>query len=116
MTWLTTLPLVLLLQTPGRTQMVTVGLQDGQQVTILNPEFTGFIESSFGEAVLIYRQQDLHGELPLSNISRIEFGRYERGQPFAMYVTLRNGERLSVVSEHRNYLMVRGKTGIGPVI
>jgi hypothetical protein len=106
----------MLLQTPVRTPVVTVGLEDGRTVTIENPEFTGFIESSFGAAVLMYRQNDLHGELLLSNISRIDFGRYERGRPFAMDVTLRNGQRLAVVSEHRNYLMVRGKTDIGTVI
>jgi len=116
MTWLTTLSLLLLLQTPARPLRVVVCLADGQQIMIVNPEFTGFIESSSGAAVLMYRQKDLHGELPLYNISRIDFGRYERGQPFAMDVTLRNGERLAVVSEYRNYLMVRGRTDSGIVI
>src|SRR5215470_16738116 len=116
MTWLTTLFLLVFLQTPAATQTVTVGLENGNTVTIENPQFTGFIESSFGAAVLMYRQQNLHGQLQLSNISRIDFGRYKRGEPFALEVTLRSGQKVEVVTEHRNFLMVRGKTDIGTVI
>ena len=116
MTWLTTLFLLMFLQTPPAAQIVTVGLENGDTVTIENPQFTGFIESSFGAAVLMYRKKDLHGQLPLSNISRIDFGRYKRGEPFALEVTLRSGQKIEVVTEHRNFLMVRGKTDIGTVI
>ena len=115
MTWLASLFLMFLLQTPPPSPKVTVGLEDGQQVTIENPQFFGFIESSLGGAFLMYRQKDLHGQLPVSEISRIDFGRYERGQPYPMNITLRSGQILPVVSEYRNYLMVRGKTDIGIV-
>src|SRR5437868_5575681 len=83
--------------TPG--QKVFVGLDDGKQLTVTDPEFTGFIEGRSGDAVLMYRQENFHGEMPLKTISRIEFRPYKKGKPFPMTVTLRNGQTLEVDSE-----------------
>ena len=44
------LVLVLLLQTPEIGQKVVVGLGDGQQIVMQDPEFTGFIEGKNGDA------------------------------------------------------------------
>jgi hypothetical protein len=105
----------LLLQTPPPAQTVIVCLLDGQQIVMENPEFTGFIQGRSADAVLIYRHNGFHGEMPVSKISRIEFGPYQKGGPFAMLVTLRNGEKLNVLSEYRGYVMVRGNTEAGSV-
>jgi hypothetical protein len=110
-----TLVLAFLLQTPPPSQKVIVGLLDGQQVVIENPDFSGFIQGRAGAAVLIYRHNNFHGEMPVTTISRIEFGRYRKGQPFAMEVTLRNGQKLEVVSEHRDYVSLTGNTDAGSV-
>jgi len=112
---MTNLVLALLLQTQVLSPKVVVGLEDGQQLVLENPSFMGFIQGAGFDAVLMYRQKNFHGEMPLSKISRIEFGRYKRGQPFVMAVTLRNGEKLEVSSDHRDYVMVKGDTGAGEV-
>lgn len=119
MTMILNLLLVLLLQAPApapaRANTVVVGLEGGQQLVIENPAFTGFIESRDGDAVLLYRQENFHGELSVKAISRIEFGEYRKGKPFAMTVTLRNGNKLEVESERRDFVMVKGKADIGTV-
>jgi hypothetical protein len=99
--------------TPG--QKVLVGLDDGKQLTVADPEFTGFIDGRSGEAVLMYRQENFHGEMPLKAISRIEFRPYRKGKPFSMTVTLRNGQTLEVDSERRDFVTLRGKTEFGTV-
>lgn len=107
--------LILLLQAPAARNSVVVGLDDGQQLVVENPQFSGFIESRDGDAVLLYRQENFHGELSIKSVSRIEFGEYKRGQPFALTVTLKNGSKLEVQSERRDFVMVKGKTDIGAV-
>jgi hypothetical protein len=95
---------------------VVVGLVDQQQLVIENPQFSGFIETrEGGEAFLLYRQQHFHGEVSLRMLSRIDFGEYRRGQPFAMTLTLKNGQKLSVQSDRRDFVMVKGRTDIGTV-
>ena len=103
----------LLLQAPG--QKVIVGLDDGRQVAVENPAFSGFIEGRNGDAVLMYRQDRVHGEMPVSIVSRIDFGLYKKGKPFPMSVTLRNGQKLEVQSEGRDFVTVKGKTDFGIV-
>lgn len=105
--------LLFLFQAPAQT--VVVGLGDGRQLVLTNPEFTGFIEGRGGEAVLMYRQENFHGEMPLNTVSRIEFGEYKRGRPFPLVVTLRNGQKLEVQSERREFVMLKGKTDFGSV-
>src|SRR5712692_1506555 len=107
--------LVLLLQTPAPGQKVVVGLGDGQQIVLENPEFSGFIEGKNGDAVLMYRQENFHGEMPMKTISRIEFGAYKKGKPVPMTVTLRNGQKLEVQSERRDFVTLKGKTDFGNV-
>ena len=109
--------LLLLLQTPAipASQTVIVGLGDGQKLVIENPEFSGFIEGRNGAAVLMYRQQNFHGEMPMSAVSRIEFREYKRGQPFPMTVTLKNGQKLEVQSERRDFVTLKGRTQFGSV-
>ncbi len=104
--------LMLLLQAP---QNVVVGLNDGMRVTVETPDFSGFIEGKGVEAVLLYRVKTFHGEMPLRMISRIEFGPYDKGKPFQLKVTLRNGDELNVESERRDFLTIRGKTDLGIV-
>lgn len=106
--------LMFLLQTPA-SQTVVVGLGDGQQLVVENPEFAGFIEGRSGDAVLMYRQQTFHGEMPMRAIARIEFGAYKKGQPFPMTVTLKNGQKLEVVSERRDFVTLKGRTEFGTV-
>src|SRR6202030_1458663 len=98
---------------PG--QKVLVGLDDGQRLTVENPDFTGFIDGHNGEAVLMYHQENYHGEMPLKTIARIEFRPYRKGKPFLMTVTLRNGQTLEVESERRDFVSLRGKTDFGTV-
>ena len=109
--------LVLLLQVPVvPPQRVVVGLTDGRQISVDNPEFSGFIQSRSGGTVLIYRQQNLHGLMLLSNISRIDFGEYKEGKPFAMMITLRDGQKIEVVSERENFITLSGRSELGPVL
>src|SRR5439155_25492845 len=67
------------------------------------------------DAVLKYRQEKLHGQMPTKAISKIEFGEYKRGQPIGLTITLRNGQKLEAQSEHRNFLMLNGKTDRGAI-
>ena len=107
------LVLLLWLQTPARP--VIIGLGDGQQLLLQNPRFSGFIEDRDSDAVLMYRQANFHGELPLKSISRIDFGEYKQGKPFPLTVTLKNGQKLEVQSERRDFVMVKGSTDAGSV-
>ena len=108
--------LLLMLQTPAVGQQVVVGLLNGQQILVQDPDFSGFIEGHNGNAVLTYRQAHVHGEMPLRDISRIEFGPYKKGQPFSLIVTLRDGRTVRLESERRNYVSLRGKTELGTVL
>ena len=107
---------LLMLQTPAAGQEVVVGFLNGQQILVQDPDFSGFIEGHNGNAILTYRQAHVHGEMPLKDISRIEFGPYKKGHPFSMVVTLRNGQMLQLESERRNYISLRGKTELGQVL
>jgi hypothetical protein len=113
--WILNLLLTLLLQAPSTSVKVVVGLIDGQQVVVENPEFSGFIQGRSTNAVLIYRHDKVHGEMPTATISKIEFGAYKRREPFAMTVTLKNGLKLDVQSERNNFVSLTGKTDIGMV-
>ena len=106
-------PAPALAPTPG--QRVLVGLGGGKELTVLDPEFMGFIEGRNGDAVLMYHQGKFHGQMPLKTIARIEFREYKRGKPFAMTVILRNGQTLLVESEFRDFVSLRGKTDFGTV-
>jgi hypothetical protein len=64
--------LALVVQAAAPGQRVVVGLEHGQELLLQDPEFTGFIEGRNGDAVLMYRQADFHGEIPLRTIARIE--------------------------------------------
>jgi len=105
--------LMLWLQSPAST--VVVGLEDGQKLVVENPEFSGFIQGLGAQAVLMYRQEKFHGQMPLNTVSRIDFGKYKRGAPFPLLVTLKNGMKLEVQSERRYFVTVRGKTDFGIV-
>jgi hypothetical protein len=108
--------LLLQASTPGPTaQRVIVGLEDGNQLVLENPEFSGFIQGRSGEAVLMYRKEKFHGEIAVSALSRIEFGAYRKDRPFALTVTFRNGQKLEVEPEHRDFVVLRGQTGVGRV-
>src|SRR5687768_7243522 len=92
---------------------VLVGLTNGNQITIQDAQFVGFLESrDNGQIYLLYRQGDIHGELPADSIARIDFG-YRRGQPFPLTVVLKNGQRMDVVSERRNFVRIRGTSENG---
>jgi hypothetical protein len=117
MTLIVSLFFALLLQAPVAVpgQKVIVGLDDGQQIIVADPEFSGFIEGRSGDAILMYRQENFHGEMPLRTIQRIEFGDYRKGKPFQMTVTLRNGQKLQVENERREFVTLKGKTDFGMV-
>ena len=115
---ISTFLLLLFLQTPAPSvagQTVLVGLNGGRTVAIGSPEFNGFIDGRGGDAVLTYREGHVHGEMPLRTISRIDFGRYQSGRPFLLTVTLRNGDRVNVESEQRDFVTIKGKTDFGSV-
>ena len=109
------LKLILMLWLQTSTQSVVVGLDDGQKLLVSDPEYSGFIEGRDGDAVLKYRQEHFHGEMPLRTVSRIEFGAYQKGKPFLLTVTLKNGQKLEVQSERQDFVTVRGKTDFGSV-
>jgi len=115
MTWILSLLVVSLLQQPAPVEQVVVGMLDGSQVTIRQSEFTGFIQGHFPDAVLIYRLQSVPWTDAPENISKLEFGPYEKGRPFAITVTLKNGEKLQVESERHDYITLAGKTNLGLV-
>ena len=106
--------LTLLFQAPPQ-QMVIVGMDDGMKVTFDTPDFSGFIDGKGADAVLLYHEGTFHGEMPLKNIARIDFGRYKKGKPFQLKLALKNGDELNVETERRDFLMVRGKTDLGVV-
>ena len=108
--------LTLLLQTPAPANKVVVGFLDGEQVVVENPEFSGFIHGPIRDAVMTYRANNLHGQMPTNAIARIEFAKYQKGRPFTLTVTLRTGEKLEVLSERGNFLTLRGNTNYGTVI
>jgi hypothetical protein len=105
----------LLQATPPAPLPVVVGLDDGHTVAFDSPDFTGFIEGRGGDAVLLYHEKKFHGEMPVKTISRIDFGRYRKGKPFQLKVTLRSGDELNVESERRDFVTIRGKTELGLV-
>jgi hypothetical protein len=105
--------LMLQIVPPGQT--IVVGLEDGHQLVLQNPEFSGFIEGRNGDAVLMYRQSKFHGEIALKNITRIDFHPARHGRPFLMKITLSDGHTLEVEPEHRNFVTVRGGTEFGLV-
>jgi hypothetical protein len=114
MIWTGTLFLALLLQTPAA-EKVTVGLSDGQKVVLESPEFSGIIQGRGSDTALIYRQEKLHGTMPINTISKIEFGEYQKGKPFRMTVTLKNGQKLELQSERHDFVSLKGKTDQGTV-
>lgn len=105
--------LVLMIQAHAAGEKVVVGLDGGQTVTVQDPQFSGFIDGHNGEAILMYRQGHIHGQMPLKTVARIEFEPYQKGKPFALAVTLRTGEILHLESERRDYVTVRGTTNLG---
>src|SRR5262245_54550304 len=115
MTLLFNLILFLGLQAPATGTRVIVGLVDGQQLLVEDPQFTGFIETRGTEAALKYRQQTFRGELDLESISRVDFAEYRRGEPFHLIVTLRNGQRIQVQSQGPKFLVIKGRTDVGTV-
>ena len=94
---------------------VIVGLIDGQQLVVENPQFLGFIETRADDAGLRYRQASFHGNLSLKSIARVDFVRYERNRPFLLTITLRNGQKIDVESEGPRFLTVKGNTDVGTV-
>src|SRR5689334_19093596 len=99
--------LAMLLQAPAPAPKIVVGLISGQQVVINDPEFTGFIQGRSMDAVLVYRQQQIHGEMPTRAIARIDFGAYRKGQPATLFLTLRDGRKLEVQTERKHFVMLR---------
>ena len=108
---LLSLILGLFLQAPADTSVV-VGLKDGQKLALDHPQFTGFIETRDNGDVLLYRQKDFHGELKLISIQRIDFN-YKKGKPYLLGLTLKNGQKLDVQSDRRDFVMLRGATDTG---
>ena len=104
--------LAFLLQAPAQT--IIVGLVDGQQLVLENPDFSGFIETRASDAVLMYRQEKFQGEMSLKSVSRIDFGEYQKGKPFSVTVTLRNGQKIEVQTR-RDFIMLKGRTDLGTV-
>jgi hypothetical protein len=103
-------------QTPApRVLRVVVGLADGQQLIVEDPQFSGIIQGRATDALLTYRQDKFHGKMPVTSASRVEFGEYKKGQPFSLTITLRNGQKLQVESERYDYLTIIGKTDVGTV-
>ncbi len=95
---------------------VVVGLLDGKQVSINDPKFAGFIESrEGGDAVLLYRDKAVRGEMKISAVQRIDFD-YRKGKPFLLTVTLKNGQKLDVETASRQFVTIKGDTGSGSVV
>jgi hypothetical protein len=115
MTLLLNLILFFGLQAPPAPSRVIVGLVDGQELLIQDPHFFGFIETRGADAGLKYRQDKFHGDLDLASVSRIDFDEYQRGKPFHLTVTLRNGQKIQVQSEGPKFLLVKGRTDFGTV-
>jgi hypothetical protein len=115
MTLLLNLILFLGPQVPPAPSRVIVGLVDGQQLLVQVPHFSGFIETRGTDAGLKYRQDKFHGDLDLASVARIDFDEYQRGKPFHLTVTLRNGQTIQVQSEGPKFLLVKGRTDVGTV-
>ncbi len=95
---------------------VVVGLTDGQQLSIANPVFGGFIETrAEGEPFLLYRQANLHGEISTRSVARIDFEKYKKGKPLSMKVTLKNGQTMEVQSDRRDFVTLKGGSNIGMI-
>ncbi len=94
---------------------VIVGLVDGQQLLVENPQFSGFIETRGNDAGLKYRQDNFHGNLTVKSISRLDFEGYKKGKPFRLTVTLKSGQKIQVESEGPKFLVVKGQTDVGTV-
>ena len=103
------------MQTPAPALRVIVGLVDGQQLLVQDPQFSGFIETRGDTAELRYRQETFHGEFDVKAISRVDFDEYQKGKPFRLTVTLKNGQKIQVQSEGPKFLTVKGKTDVGTV-
>jgi hypothetical protein len=114
MTLLLNVVLLFWLQVPA--PRVIVGLVDGQQVVVENPQFSGFIETRGEDVGLKYRQKNFHGSLNVKSIARVDFGKYDKDEPFRLTVTLKNGEKIEVLSEGAKFLTVRGSTDVGTVL
>jgi hypothetical protein len=115
MTLLLSVILFLGLQAPPPAVRVVVGLVDGQQLLVEEPQFSGFIETRGNDAGLKYRQNRFRGDLDVKSISRVDFDEYRRGEPFRLTVTLKNGQKVQVQSQGPKFLIVRGRTDVGTV-
>jgi len=104
----------LLLQQAPAKPLVIVGLLDGKKLAIESPLFGGFIENTLDDAILFYRQKQFRGEMRMSTVQRIDFS-YKRGQPFLLGITLKNGSRLDVEADRRQFLTIKGATEVGTV-
>jgi hypothetical protein len=102
-------------QAPPAARQVAVVLTNGQKLVVTDAEFSGFIQGPLAEAVLIYKRQSVHGKMPASLIARIDFGEYRRDQPFALTVTLRNGQKVEVENERFDFVTLRGVSDLGAV-
>ena len=109
------LNLILLFGLQAPAQTVVVGLNDGQQLVLQNPQFSGFIQNRDGGAVLMYRQAKFHGEVALGAVSRIDFGEYRKGRPLPLTLTLKNGQKIEVEAERQDFVLVKGTTDLGTV-
>jgi hypothetical protein len=106
--------LAVFIQIPAPAPSVVVGLNDGRQIVLENPEFTGFIYGRGPDALVIYRDNKTHGTAPLSAVARIDFHEYKRG-PLPIAITLKNGQRIEVLSDRANFVTVKGNNGAGTV-
>ena len=104
--------LAFFLQAPAQT--IIVGLVDGRQLVLESPDFSGFIETRAGDAVLMYRQEKFQGEMSLRSVSRIDFADYKKSKPFPVTVTLRNGQKIEVQTR-RDFIVLKGRTDLGTV-
>jgi hypothetical protein len=109
------LNVVLLFWLQAAAPRVIVGLVDGQQLVVEGPQFSGFIQTRGADSALKYRQQNFHGSLDLKAIARIDFGKYDKDEPFALTITLRNGQKIEVMSEGPKFVTVTGSTDVGTV-
>jgi hypothetical protein len=109
------LNVILLFWLQNAAPRVVVGLVDGQQLVVEDPQFSGFIQTRGGEAALTYRQPNFHGNLDVKAIARIDFGEYDKDEPFRLTVTLRNGQKIQVTSDGPKFVMVKGRTDVGTV-
>jgi hypothetical protein len=114
--------ILLFLQAPAPTSApatqvapaVVIGLIDEQQLVVENPEFLGFIESRPEGSVLMFRQEKFRGEILLSAVQRIDIG-YRKGEPFPLTVTLKNGQKLEVQANRRDFVTIKGRTEFGTI-